>query len=422
MMRSKGWLLAIIFVLFLYFCFSSINAIARSRSPRHNNDIVVQPNNPYRRLNTTLLTSALAHILAGYVANRTPDIDTPPLLVLYSCKQGNACGSLEERLTGITSAYVFSMLWDGAAFSVDMDAPFKFDWYFQSNPWYMSLRPGQVNRYLDDTDPAAILDVDTMTADELSTVNFMDKYRAEGVRILRCGRWDSWQSLLSNPSVKRYRDKYQLQQLSKSEGFWLVQQMLFRRPSDWLISHLASYKDLMGGELYYDPIVQRPLQSDNVLYRWLRVGVHLATSLDDEVDCIAGKVAYVCSRAQVMGKECHVFLSAPSKDIIHVLQNAIRKRGRNYPRFVIHAVSESYEFTPDSSMTAGSFPESDEQRAKMLYARPIMDWIILSRMDYLIGSYGDQFLQVAGWAAQVQTDLYYSGAGEECKIESMDTW
>ncbi|KAI9488741.1 hypothetical protein BDB00DRAFT_877099 [Zychaea mexicana] len=426
MMKSKGWALAIIFCVFLYFCFSSLNAIAQSKSTQRSADIVIQRNNPYRRSNSTLLTSVLAHIKSGYVANRTPTFDTPPLLVLFSCRQPNACGSFEERLMSLTTAYVFALVWDGAAFGIDMDAPVKFDWYFEMTLGSMSMNEGQIEFYLDNdaiADQSTLLDIDSMSTEELQSTDFMAKYRQENVKILRCGKWDTWTALLDNPSVWRHRDKYQLQKLNPSEVFWVVHQILFRKPSSWLEGHLASYRDLMGGSMYTDPIQKPPVPDDSVQHRWMRVGIHLKTSIQEDIDCVAARAAFVCRGAQVMGKECHVFLSAPSQDIIQALQKAIQKRSQKDRRTIIHAVSESYEFIPAASMIQSpSVQLSEEQRVKLMYARPIMDWTILSRMDYLIGGHGDLFLKTAAAAAQVETGLYQVGSDEECKIEPMTSW
>ncbi|KAI7854985.1 hypothetical protein BDC45DRAFT_568775 [Circinella umbellata] len=397
------------------------------RSRRPNNDIVIQRNNPYRQLNNTLLASVLAHIQSGYVSNRTPDFDTPPLLVLYSCRKPNQCGTFEERLLSMTTAYLFALLWDGAAFGIDMDAPVKFDWYYQTTLGYMSMNEGQVNYYLDKAeknDPSSILDLDTMSAQELESTNFMTQYRNDNVKILRCGQWENWKALLKNPSVWRYRDKYQLQKLTQSQVFYIVHQILFRKPSDWLASHLGPYRDLMGGEMYRDPIKRRPIPYDSVIHRWMRVGIHMPSdSTQVELDCVASKAAMVCRSAQIMGKECHVFLSAPSQDIIQDLQKSIQKRSQKERRTIIHAVSESYEFTPATAMAEADVVDpSDEQRVKLVYAREIMDWTILSRMDYLIGSHGDLFLKTASAAAQVETGVFEYNKDGECEVVVMKDW
>ncbi|KAI9275520.1 hypothetical protein BDA99DRAFT_495683 [Phascolomyces articulosus] len=426
-MRSKGWVFTIIFIFFLYLSFSSLNSIARSKSQRPNTDIIIQRKNPYRRSNSTLLTSVLAHIQSGYVANRTPDFDTPPLLVLYSCRKANACGTFEERLLSMTTAYLFALVWDGAAFGIDMDAPTKFDWYYEMTLGYMSLNEGQVNFYLDKAekeDPSSILDLDKMSAKELETTDFMTQYRSDNVKILRCGQWENWKALLNNPSVWRYRDKYQLQHLTPPEIFYIVHQILFRKPSHWLAGHLGPYLDLMGGEMYRDPIQKKPTPNESIWNRWMRIGIHMTSdSTQEEMDCVASRAATVCRSAQVMGKECHVFLSAPSQDIIQALQKSIQARSQKERPTIIHAVSESYEFTPASTMDeAGPVDPSDEQRVKLIYARSIMDWTILSRMDYLIGGYGDLYLKTAAAGAQVETGVFEYNKEGDCEVVPMEEW
>lgn len=435
-MRSRGWVLAIVFIVFLYLSFSSLNSVAKSRSPRPRNDLIVRRENPFKRLNTTLLTSVLAHVQVGYVANRTPDFDTPPLLVLYSCHQGGGhCGSLEQRLEGITSAYLFGMLWDGAAVGIDMSAPVKFDWFFEASPRYMVMNPGQIQFYKERADPSTVRTQHAMLQHDLATKDYVNEYRSQNVRVLQCGNWDAWPAMQENPFMKRLRDKYRLEQLQPSEGFWVAHQLLFSKPNDWLSGHLTPYLDLLGGHMHRDPldVLAQPPENDNdsILARWIRIGVRVT---EDNVDyaCIATRVASVCSKAQVMGKECHVFISASSQDIIEQLRSAIIQHKRKNRPVIVHAVAESYEFTPSSafsdSQDDATLDPSDEPRLKLKYARPVMDWILLSRMDYLVGIHGDDFLKTSAWAAQVETDLYYhpdpstTTQEDQCKIVPMTTW
>ncbi|KAI9315738.1 hypothetical protein BX666DRAFT_2028622 [Dichotomocladium elegans] len=419
-MRSNGWVLAVILVIFLYFSFSSLNSITSSKGRQQRNDLVIERRNPFQRLNSTLLTSVLAHIRVGYMANRTPDFDTPPLLVLYSCKENNSCGSLEERLLGITSAYMFSMLWDGAAVGIDMDTPIKFDWFFETSPSYMCMNPGQVKFYLERADPATIRRAESMH--DLQTTDFVSEYTSQNIHILEAGNWAPWWTLRENAHMKVLRDKYQLEKLERSEGFWIASQLLFSKPSEWLADRLSPYQNIMGGgEMYVDPLHKRPTMEGSIRERWTRVGVRMTSA--EGADCIAARAAFVCSRAKLLGKQCHLFLSGSSPEVIEALRSAIAKRNKDEQPMVIHAVAEHYEFTPLSMMTGDPvLTESDEKRTKLLYARSIMDWVILSRMDYLIGTSGDDYLKTAAWAAQVQTDLYFPDNVRKCLINAMEDW
>lgn len=419
-MRPKGWALVFICCILLYLFFSSFHSVVNSKlSISSDSDIIVQKANPYRRSNHPLLISALAHVLASYVANRTPDFDTPPLLVLYTCKHDSQCGPLEERLASIVNGYLFSALYENgaAAFAVDMDTPVKFEWFFEPTPSYMSMHMGQADFYSSRADPATIKTVDSISASELSNVNFADNFRENNVRILRYSHLDSWKYMQQNPSLQRHMDQYRLGDLSVSEGFWLASRLLFHKPSGWLSNHLIPYRDLMGGTLYADPLGRF---ESPVLDRWMRIGIHVTDSTSAR--CLASRVASVCSRTQVMGKKCHVFLSAPSSDMIETMRAAIGKHRQKDRPIVLHAVADGYDFAPSQHQEL-SLLESEEQHLKMAYARLYMDWIILSRMDYLLGSHGDEYLKTAAWAAQVQTDLVYpNDQDDECRIESLQDW
>lgn len=420
-MRLKGWALALISVALLYFSFSSLKSIAfKSKQSLAHSEIVVVRENPYRRLNTTLLTSVLAHIRVGYVANRTPDIDTPPLLVVYNCRHDECGPSLEGWLMSITSAYIFSMLWDGSAFAVDMESPVKLEWYFETDPKHMSMTPGQVEFYSSQADPSTVLRLDQMPAHELSTTDFMARYRSDNVKIMSCSRWDPWWHVLNNPSMKHLRDKYRLGQLTHSEGFWVVSRLLFNKPSEWLAGHLEPYRDLMGGQLYVDPLSTQAKKPSWIQERWMRIGVRITNDDNGIIECIAGRAANVCNRAQVMGKECHVFLSATLPETIDALQRTISERWQkinNHRPLMLHAVANSYQFK-----TSPVEEEDDELRRKLMYVRPVMDWLILSRMDFLLGTEGDAFLRTAAWAAQVETELYYDDEDDACHLEPMTDW
>ncbi|KAF7724396.1 hypothetical protein EC973_001122 [Apophysomyces ossiformis] len=396
-----------------------------------SNGTSVRQGNPFSRLDLKrqrLLTSVLAHIRTGYVANRTPPYDTPPLLVLYSCNNTESrCGPLHDRLLSVTSAYFFSMLWDGAAFAFDMRVPVKFEWYFEPIPGYMSMTTDHADLYLGRADAATIRRVDHMEFTALATEDYRTQLKADNIRILQTSRWDNWMAMRNNPSMSRSRDKYQLNHLSsKSEWFWVASRLLFAKPSSWLAKHLTPYRNLMGGYVvwseslsFMDPAnMITPAISD-----WFRIGIHMIQK--DSAECLASRIASLCSTAEDLGKECHIFLSSTSRESLDRLRKAISlPELKDHHRIQVHTVAEHYDFSelntaPKSSNSAWTLM-SAEDRLKSTYARIFMDWMILSRMDYLVGQEGDDFLKTAAWAAQVRTDLLHLSSN--CQFQAMEDW
>ncbi|KAG0178444.1 hypothetical protein DFQ28_004446 [Apophysomyces sp. BC1034] len=435
MPRSKSWAVAAAVVIALYFLFGLFGPDqslkqAPSSSVHIKDAKPVRFDNPFSRLTAArqrLLTSVLAHIRTGYVANRTPPDDTPPLLVLYSCASNETkCGTLPERLLSVTSAYFFSMLWNGAAFAFDMRVPVKFEWYFEAVPTYMAMTTVHADIYLKRADATTILKTDHMKSTALATEDYMKRFQAEKVKILQTEHWDNWMAMRDNPSMSRYRDKYQLNELTApSDWFWVASRLLFTKPSEWFASHLAPYRNLMGGHIVWS----ESLSSMNpasmitpIASGWFRIGVHATQESDEE--CLALRAANLCVKADKLGKECHIFFSAESRKSLDRLRKALSHyRQENDRQIEVHAVADRYGFSDlnDSPKTPGrgSIFMSDEERLKLIYVRTFMDWVILSRMDYLVGQKGDEFLKTAAWSAQVGTDLC---SPLTCKFQPMEEW
>jgi hypothetical protein len=368
-----------------------------------------------------LLTSSVAHVRNGYVANRTPDIDTPPLLILPNTSKQ----SLQHQLIHITNAYFFSMLIDGSAFAYDTTWPVRFEWYFEPTPGYMAMNSHQAQFYLDRTSAESVHS-QSPSAAELSSRSFRDNYKARNIQIVRTEKdWGTepvWSELKKNPSMGGAGGKYRLNHLEqKSDWFWVASRLLFSRPSGWFQTQLEPYKELLGGKLqlgeglsYFDP--ENSL-SPEILTRWFRIGVRFVGNSED-ASCMASHIADKCQQ----DRACHVFISAPDRERFQLIRSAMTKYLGPY-RISVHAVAEGYAFASfDQSMKVDDDYnpfDSDENRLKMNYARSFMDWLILSRMDYLVGQENDLFITTAAWAAQVQTDLKRSGSWH---LEAMEDW
>ncbi|KAI7894611.1 uncharacterized protein EV154DRAFT_498317 [Mucor mucedo] len=417
-MKLKSW--AGLFLMMLVFLFTIHSTI-----PKHTIQLEAEKQISFNRLSTThqqVLNSALAHIRLGYVANKTPHYSTPPLLVLYSFHhQQDMTKNLDDRLLDITSAYFFSMLQPGSAFAYDMDWPVKFEWFFSSLPEYMSMNTDQANFYKERTQAHEIMHhLERMTEEELSNKNFAEEYK--NTKIISTSDWPStgWMSLRENGYMKATRDQYRLNHLSqKSDWFWLTSRLLFSRPTGWFSQQLEPYRDMMGGKLEYSENLSPwnpesyKVTPEFAAKQWLRIGLRVTL----ESQCLVNHVVNLCKQTN---KKCHVFVSASHRDLLKTARNQMKSH-----RIAVHAVAEGFGFAdlneePENNLDHSIF-DTDENRLKRDYARTFMDWIILSRMDYLVGQEEDGFLKTAAWAAQVQTDILIKNM-TECHIIPMSDW
>lgn len=405
---KKSWISLFISFLFL------ILFLLFSSSPSSRTTKIVQPTtvtaatNRYNRLTHShqqLLNSALAHIRLAYVANRTPHYSTPPLLILYTTTKDKKKG-LGERLLDITNAYFFSMLQPGSAFAYDMHDPIKIEWFFMSSPAYMSMNTDQAYFYKQRTTENVQV---VLTTDQLISTDFKKNYSQ--IQMITTTDWPkstSWIAMAENPSLKYGRDRYRLNHLEqKSDWFWIATRLLFfTAEPDFLRPHLESYRDIMGGRIDEEEIVRKRLD-------WFRIGLRI--EVDEGIECLINHVVNTCL---LQDASCHVFLSSSDRALFNKVRNKLRSFS-----IAMHAVAEGFGFAdlnqgPEHNLDHSLF-DTQEDRIKRDYARTFMDWIILSRMDYLVGQHQDDFLKTAAWAAQVNTDVYLGGV---CRIIPMSDW
>ncbi|ORZ09896.1 hypothetical protein BCR42DRAFT_423282 [Absidia repens] len=454
--KSKGNVFIVVFICSVIFFLSALLPSTSSQfketTQQQGHQSSTPSRNKYSRIKDDkkqqLLYSALGHIRIGYVANRTPDVDTPPLLVMYSCKSPQMpCGSWGKRLLDMTHAYYFSMLVDGTAFTADMSDPVGLASYFKPHPGFMALQPSQAYHYIQQMDDnerqnkVRNLTMQTMTLDP--NINYADHFKQgqTPVRMLQTTQWpeDSITNTfqISTP-MKHLRDKYRLNELPEtSEWFWLVYRLLFN-PSDWLASQLEPHRMLMGGSVTWGESLSlmdpRNQVDATVSSSWFRIGLRLdhpyqsETSAAAAVDCWLKYIDQLCVASKK--KQCHLFVSsaigaAPLEKIKRY--NKWSLSSASSTAVVVHTVDDKYAFATmgqdvvdvDQKKKKALF-ESDEQHATSLFARQVMDWMILSRMDYLLGSRDDDFIRTAAWAAQVQTDLLMDDTS--CQIKPMMDW
>ncbi|KAI8990141.1 hypothetical protein BDB01DRAFT_780164 [Pilobolus umbonatus] len=400
----------------------------------------------FSRLNSQrrqLLSSALAHIRLGYTANRTPIYSTPPLLIVYSCKDSSNihCGTLDERLIDITNSYFFSMLQQGSAFANDMTYPVQFDWYFEALPFYMTMHHEQAEHYLSKANNSTVkVESISLGSEYLQTESFPDVYTDRNISIVVTPYWQgNWMDMKANPSLKAQRDKFRLNHITlKSDWFWLSSRLLFSKPaSGWFLTQLEPYRGIMGGKLQSGEGLS-PLDPDNSISpknnppKWLRIGIRLTkSSTEGDAFCLASHAANVCSetigKSEDNERSCHVFLSAPTAKSINILRTALKRLKQETDQLItIHSVSDQYPYfdldTLPDAQTPSTLYQPAENGLKHQYARTFMDWIILSRMDYLIGHKNDGFLKTAAWAAQVQTDVKVNTDNNSCRIVPLADW
>ncbi|CAO3652876.1 unnamed protein product [Cunninghamella blakesleeana] len=427
-----------------------------------------------------LLYSALGHMKIGYVTNCTPDIDTPPLTIMYSCKSDlMGCGSFGTRMMNIIQSYYFAMFLDGTAYTIDMDYPLDFHHYFEAKPGNMALLPQQIYKYIDELDKKGnhLLNntMQTMSFinnddnnDIITTTKnkkYRDYYLDQKIAIIQVNQWDTmntWHGLQTIEDFKPLRDKYRLNHLTeKSEWVWLIHRLLFH-PTEWLMNQLQPYRLLMGGQIGFgDSLSLKDPQQQldpNVITSWFRIGLYLdlPTSsssynnnnninnngknhpyLNEEeeikngkqmISCWMGYIQRLCEIEKTKrNKSCHVFIA--SKSSFYLDQFRYQFQQRKYtlqPLMTIHHLDDSYPFMDldqpltDIASSKKSLFETDEHTLKFTYARSIMDWLILSKMDYLLGPEQNDFIKLAAWSAQVQTDLLSNI--HSCKTNLFRDW
>lgn len=318
------------------------------------------------------------------------------------------------------------MLQHGSAFAYDMILPVKFEWFFESSPNYMAMTTDQADYYRGKAEPTQLKQETRLSSKDLKETNFMQQYSQEGVTIVSTTEWQgNWIDFKSNPFMKSMRDKYRLNHLPLvSDWFWLASQLLFSKPSSYLREQLLPYQELMGGKIELSESLS-PL--DPAHYRitpafaakgWLRIGLRIKHDKSD-ISCLANHVANICHR-RLEYTSCHVFISAPTRSLFDRLRAEMKKYKMN-----IHAVAEGFEFRElgmDLTNKHRLF-ESNENQAKKQYVRTFMDWVILSRMDYLVGQEDDGFLKTAAWAAQVHTDVsIHKSDINHCQVIPMSDW
>ncbi|CAO3699852.1 unnamed protein product [Rhizopus stolonifer] len=295
----------------------------------------------------------------------------------------------------ITTAYYFAMLnpKTDTAFAYDMTFPAQFEWFLEPTPGHMAMRTNQAQFYLDRAE-----------LDEFKSIPHVATIPQSNQRILAT---TSWAAKEWNQTTSDRVGRYGLRHLRwQSDWFFVASRLLFSRPSDWLTEQLGPYRRLMGtvrlgeGMNREDPdnLVSPPPSSS----AWFRVGVRVTR--EEQVEALASHILQMCGK-------CHVFVSSVSATLL----DRMRQRLANV---AVHAVAEGYEFDDlDVPPKSWKLFESNEQ-LKRQYARIFMDWIILSRMDHLVGIEEDLFIKTVAWTAQVQTDVLKSNG----KMVSLVDW
>ncbi|ORX55088.1 hypothetical protein DM01DRAFT_1335386 [Hesseltinella vesiculosa] len=336
-------------------------------------------------------------------------------------------------------SYYFSMLLDGSAYTWDATWPVDLNHYFVAHPGYMKLPSNQGQQYLTNLrDQALDRQFSNKTTEVMRLspdVDYLQQFRSEAdasakITILQTTRWhvDTWTTLSSSPSMNQLRGKYRLNELAQSEWFWIMHRLLLN-PNDWLSSKLLPFERLMGGSVKYGESVSA-MEAGNQVHvdvarDWFRLGLRLvdSTALDDkQLDCLWHQVRHLCDVSDK--KEYHVYLASTSASLLQRFKKRLPKKTQpSSPSFTLHTLPDTFPFVSwdTSSSTAVGKPlfGVSEDQLKATYARPLMDWLILSRMDYLVGMDQDPDIMTAAWAAQVQTDLL---AQHSCQFLPMTTW
>ncbi|KAI8583365.1 hypothetical protein K450DRAFT_223282 [Umbelopsis ramanniana AG] len=356
--------------------------------------------NDVRLQNQHKINRVIAHLRTKYVANRTPYEDAPPLMILYSCNK-LPCGTWVQRLKDITSAFFLGVSLDGTAYAVDMTAPIRMDWFFEIDPAGSAMTTDQAHHYLQlhGVSKTSVAVDGSLDNASLASKDLKAVYQKEGARIVQAQKLGDWHQISKNPVLFKTLKGYDLQTLTEQEWFVVARRFLFAKPSEWFRQVLEPYRSIMGGRVgpprslsLNDPDT-RLTQEERTLYR---IGVHITDP--SQAHCLAKYADQVCKK-QAGERKCYLFVSAGNADAMQAMRQAVGDK------VTIRTVDSTYEYQDLDKPFSGS-----EDDAKVFYARVIMDWTILTTMDYLIGA--DDFIETAAWVAQVPLDR---DAEEECQ-------
>jgi hypothetical protein len=338
------------------------------------------------------INRVIAHLRTKYVANRTPYEDAPPLMILYSCNK-LPCGTWVERMKDITSAFFLAVSLDGTAYAVDMTVPIRLEWYFDVDPAGSAMTTDQAYHYLELHGKAktAIASDGSIDNTTLANQDLKTKYKQSGTRIVQTQHLGDWSHIVRNPVLSQNLHGYDLQTLSHQEWFMVARRFLFAKPSTWFRQVLEPYSGIMGGRVepprslsLNDPD-SRPTQEERTLYR---IGIHITDPA--QASCLAKHAQRVCE-SYAGERKCHLFVSASHAEAMQAMRTAAGEK------LTVRTVDSSYEYGDLDEPYKGS-----ESNAQIRYARVIMDWTILTRMDHLIGT--DDFIETAAWVAQAPLD------------------
>ncbi|KAH8555936.1 hypothetical protein BGW37DRAFT_479136 [Umbelopsis sp. PMI_123] len=387
-----------IFVCIIYLLQHSRESGSNSSALQHVTSNEVHSQNQHK------INRVIAHLSTKYVPNRTPYEDAPSLMILYSCNT-LPCGTWVQRLKDITTAFFLGVSLDGTAYAVDMTAPIRLEWFFDIDPAGSAMTTDQAHHYLQfhgqSKTSVAVdgsLDNTVLANEDLKTL-----YQKEGTRIVQTQHLGNWSQLVKNPVLSKALKSYDLQTLNEQEWFVVARRFLFAKPSAWFRQVLQPYHSILGGRIdpprslsLNDPDT-RQTQEERTLYR---IGVHITDP--SQAPCLAKYAQHVC-KTQAGERKCYLFVSSSNSDSMQAMRKITSDK------LTIRTVDATYDYRDLDEPLSGS-----EEDAKVQYARVIIDWTILTRMDHLIGS--DDFIETAAWVAQVPLD---PGTEEECQAATV---
>lgn len=334
------------------------------------------------------LNRVIAHLRTKYVPNRTPYEDAPPLMVLYSCN-ALPCGPWAKRLKDITTAFYLAVSLDGTAYAVDMTAPIRLEWYFDTDPAGSVMTTDQAHHYLKlhGKSKTGVAIDGSLNHETLANVDLNSKYRSSDIRVLQTRNLGNWMELTKNPILSKNLKSYDLQTLSEDEWFAIARRFLFAKPSEWFRGLLEPYRNIMGGRVdsprslsLNDPETL-PTTEEQTTFR---IGVHITDK--KHAECFAKQSERICE-SHAGDRKCYLFISSANAEATQALRVAAGAK------LTVRDVDSSYPYVDLDDPYTGN-----ENNSKIWYARVIMEWTILTRMDYLIGS--DEFTETAAWVAQ----------------------
>ncbi|OAE21103.1 hypothetical protein AXG93_3661s1280 [Marchantia polymorpha subsp. ruderalis] len=348
------------------------------------------------------LDSLAAEIEALYIRSTnsaspsTPHACIPKPIIFDCSSRFQECGGLGDRLKGLASTFYLALL-TNSRFYYHWTFPTDVGNYFMASNSSLSS-PARTAR--------SFMGIQYVTMFEWWCMNWHCMVRD----IRRTREWNLpklwhgyssiishtnmayWDVLIQNPFLGATARRYNLHLLRQDEMFYIFTRLFFTKMTSFMGLALEPYRDLMSPS------------SDRV-----KVGVQLRIGNDTAwhegprhslaaVGCFVEKAKLKCEEGNRQSKECLIFVSTDSQRALELFRARFKLLGIS---MMATDGPISHIDKPSQSLIRQHFV--DPQSIITEHSRVFMDWILLTKMDYLYISRSG-FSETAAFAGMVPTE------------------